>query len=925
MRKESEGDLGESRLEKMNVKNGKYQLDELISHRIYNMDENNSNMIVDVRRELSDRVNKASSSLLPPTESNETNQPTQLPILSTSSVLASSYVELTLQKLVLLLQVGFGSAGSEIIASNVIGDYLDPMIPGTKQFAVFGFCDIRNFNALNELLQERIMLFVNQIASILHGATHQFGGTVNKNIGSAFLLIWKFEQQDMKSLKYATKQYNQKWKQLQKSKSVSFHSNNAAADTPQSVEHTPKPSLSQMKKEKEKEKEVAKAKDQQKEKQNVSISSSSTSLSMDVAAPAAPALHSSSPSGSPNTASMPASADRANPLRRISNTNAESSKASSASATPVLIGEGFADFSFPSQPSSQSSSASQTPISRHSTSSTCTTDTESLSSNPVSSTNSPFVTPTRASSHSLSITLPDASVVPQPSILPTRASDVLSRLFQFEQNAMKLTPSPGDSGTTRTPLYPSAHPENNEEFNKMKQRRLRFDSLPITPSMEPVADQPADQTAADDSSSTPVKTPEEKSLPSLPAVASETKPLRVDSTKPSRAHASSISVKPQANKTVQGEPKKATTPSSKNSQQHQTPLTLVRTAVHRIAQQALTAFMSSIIQISTANSMLQWRNDPLLIREAAEHGNGMIPSIGTGLHVGWAIEGAIGSCYKIDASYLSPNVNLAARLCSATKQYGVSLLFSGPFYRLLDPAIQVRCRRLDQVQLKGSAFPMDIYTFDICPGWLHLNNDNNNQTQTAETTPPPAAAAQNNETQPSAEWSVRRDKWLQHVGSVDVKQFSNHDGTPASKRPSISLTNVTELSASSSSSSNGTTPAASGTASPNAKHAPHSQSTLIASLNTLLSQLQSSLPPNYVENFNRAVRYYVQGDWSKAGSLLVQFQAAHRQYINGLNLSEAERARYVVDGPCRFLLRYMGQAAFQAPKDWKGVRMLHKK
>ena len=41
--------------------------------------------------------------------------------------------------------------------------------------------------------------------------------------------------------------------------------------------------------------------------------------------------------------------------------------------------------------------------------------------------------------------------------------------------------------------------------------------------------------------------------------------------------------------------------------------------------------------------------------------------IGFGLHIGWAIEGAIGSFYKIDASYLSPNVNMASRLEAATK------------------------------------------------------------------------------------------------------------------------------------------------------------------------------------------------------------------------------------------------------------------
>ena len=48
-----------------------------------------------------------------------------------------------------------------------------------------------------------------------------------------------------------------------------------------------------------------------------------------------------------------------------------------------------------------------------------------------------------------------------------------------------------------------------------------------------------------------------------------------------------------------------------------------------------------------------------------------------GLHIGWGIEGAIGSRHKIDASYLSPNVNLASRLEAASKQYKVPILISG--------------------------------------------------------------------------------------------------------------------------------------------------------------------------------------------------------------------------------------------------------
>ncbi len=48
-------------------------------------------------------------------------------------------------------------------------------------------------------------------------------------------------------------------------------------------------------------------------------------------------------------------------------------------------------------------------------------------------------------------------------------------------------------------------------------------------------------------------------------------------------------------------------------------------------------------------------------------------------------KGAIGSYFKIDASYLSPNVNMASRLEAATKQFGVPLLVSGAIYKNLTP------------------------------------------------------------------------------------------------------------------------------------------------------------------------------------------------------------------------------------------------
>lgn len=45
-----------------------------------------------------------------------------------------------------LLAVGFGEAGTDLIARNIENcGKLNVMIPGKKVMGIFGFCDIRNF------------------------------------------------------------------------------------------------------------------------------------------------------------------------------------------------------------------------------------------------------------------------------------------------------------------------------------------------------------------------------------------------------------------------------------------------------------------------------------------------------------------------------------------------------------------------------------------------------------------------------------------------------------------------------------------------------------------------------------------------------------------------------------------------------------
>ena len=81
--------------------------------------------------------------------------------------------------------------------------------------------------------------------------------------------------------------------------------------------------------------------------------------------------------------------------------------------------------------------------------------------------------------------------------------------------------------------------------------------------------------------------------------------------------------------------------------------------------------------IIKSRKILAYRKDPDIIKR---FGTRYSIALGFGLHYGWGIEGAIGSHHKIDCSYLSPNVNIAARLETATNIYGVDILFSGEFY-----------------------------------------------------------------------------------------------------------------------------------------------------------------------------------------------------------------------------------------------------
>lgn len=106
-----------------------------------------------------------------------------------------------------------------------------------------------------------------------------------------------------------------------------------------------------------------------------------------------------------------------------------------------------------------------------------------------------------------------------------------------------------------------------------------------------------------------------------------------------------------------------------------------------MADKALIGFLKVLVEVNRDDQVLRYRNDSRLEGPAGPFKLRM----GFGLHAGWAIEGAVGSLQKVDATYLSPHVNMAARMEAASRQFGVAILMTERFYEVWHNFISVIC------------------------------------------------------------------------------------------------------------------------------------------------------------------------------------------------------------------------------------------
>ena len=129
-----------------------------------------------------------------------------------------------------------------------------------------------------------------------------------------------------------------------------------------------------------------------------------------------------------------------------------------------------------------------------------------------------------------------------------------------------------------------------------------------------------------------------------------------------------------------------------------------------IANRALIAFVKIIAEIRRSAELEALKANPKI---QGKYGAAFNTKVYCGLHIGWAVEGVIGSDLKIDPAYLSSDIQLAVEITSANQFYNSQLLMTEHIYGILSVKAKSRCRRIDNVYVQLQKDPFGVYTFDM--------------------------------------------------------------------------------------------------------------------------------------------------------------------------------------------------------------------
>jgi hypothetical protein len=305
-----------------------------------------------------------------------------------------------------------------------------------------------------------------------------------------------------------------------------------------------------------------------------------------------------------------------------------------------------------------------------------------------------------------------------------------------------------------------------------------------------------------------------------------------------------------------------------------------------LADKALIGYCKIIAEINRSSKILGYRNEPRLTEKGKHE---FKVRMGFGLHAGWAIEGAVGSLQKVDATYLSPHVNMAARLETSSRQYGVPLLASQDFYDLMSNDGQQVCRKLDVVTVKGSEVPIGIYTYD-CVQDQHFESDEKRKHRS--TLDPPADGS-----------PPKKKRGSFHEGDAP-KSGKNH-GPNASISLALQTVQAAELDGK-----------------PQIVFVgPDAVTADVFERDYDMLTLRKHINSQFLDVFKEGINLYLAGEWHLAKAKLETSNEMMKTLAPTLVGGEGKQG----DGPSQTLLNYMSNHNFEAPKTWKGFRPLTSK
>lgn len=333
--------------------------------------------------------------------------------------------------------------------------------------------------------------------------------------------------------------------------------------------------------------------------------------------------------------------------------------------------------------------------------------------------------------------------------------------------------------------------------------------------------------------------------------------------------------------------------------------------VSYLADQALVAFLKALIELTRYQDFI-CNFSVAATNRLYKRFPGYKVRIGSGLHVGWAVEGAIGSPLKIDVTYLSPHVGMSEYLESSTKAYGVPLLLSEAFYKLLTPSAAKYCRQIDRIRRSEGEEPFGLFAYDCDLNYEFAVSETDQSLQRAK----------NNKRK-----LIDSRKSAMISGSISMARGGGRVGTVSGSGPisgSMQLPSVIshQQSKDHSHSASGEGPirrrndeesgSGEGKHERSKREMEEEKPTVVVAkyLETVwesdedLVRLRHLVNDDFRKLWKEGMVAYIKGDWTKALAI----------FKETLRSSDGE------DGPSKFLVSVIEEHGGISPRDWEGYR-----